>query len=465
MNIKGMLNRNNSSDLLKQLRDFSAGPLIGLGVSMLTVPIITRMVSPDEYGKTALFTLTHVLINFIMLLGLDQAFIRYYNTDIEKKKLLLNTLIFPFFVCLISIIGIVIFQRPLSYWLFGQHEPLIIIGLCFFLPNILINRFAMLLIRMDLRGKLYSVLNISSQLVSFICLLFLFLLFERSFRSIIFAVIIASLINTILALVFTKNVWVLHLIDFDKNLIKKLLHFGIPLVPATVLFWLLNSFDKIGLRTWGSPEELGLYVAAFKIVSLIVIVQKVFGTVWIPVAYKWYENGEDNRKFDQVSVAVLAVVVMGSALVVVFRDIIMLFLGYEYRGASGIFIYLLFVPVVSTVLATTALGIGFSKKTEFNLYSSIITVIVNIFFNYFLIPIYGAWGAAISTSISFLAFFWVTTLFSRSLWYKFGLLKYIVNFALLSSLLFVVELNLSRIIEIGVVVGIMIVNVYLAKKI
>jgi len=458
-----MLKKTNIS-LLKQIQSFSVGSIVGVAVSLITAPLVTRMISPDEFGKVALFTLIYVLFSFIIFLGLDQTFARYYNSGIERKKLLFNILVVPICMCFIVILGIIVFRKQLSFWLFENYEPIIIIGLCVFLPGMLIKRFAMLYVRMNLRGKFYSFLTIISKLVIFICVLSLLLFFERSFRAIIFANIVSNVINTILVVIFTKNMWVLCPVDFDINLVKKFLHFGLPLVPTTMLFWVLNSFDKISLRNWSSYGELGLYAAAFKVVSLIGAVQIIFNTAWAPVAYKWYENGEDNKRFEQVSVAVLAATVTGSALIIVCRDVIMLFLGYEYRNASSIFMYLLFVPIMNAVSATTALGIVFSKKTKFNFFASVFTVVINIIFNYILIPIYGAWGAAISTCVSFLIFFWVTTLFSRKLWYKFGLIKYVVNFALLLLLIFVVELNMLRFMEIIVVMSIIIVNIYIANR-
>lgn len=458
------MKEDNGTNLLKQIRDFAGGPLIGAVINMFTVPFMTRMVSPEEFGKSSLFTLAQTLFGFFIFLGLDQAFVRYYNTGIEKKKLLFNSIILPVCLCFLVIIGIIFFKETLSFWLFGQYEPLIILGLCLLLPLLIIHGFSFQLIRMELRGKLYSLLSIIFQLTNFVCLVFLLLFVERSFRSIVLALIISNFINTVLVVFFTRDVWALHTLYFDKELLKDLLHFGLPLVPAVVLSWVLNSFDKIGLKSWSSFEQLGLYTAAFKVVSLLGIVQSIFTSVWIPVAYKWYENRVENTKFDKVSTVVLAVMAACFALIVVCRDIIMLFLGTEYRSASLIFIYLLFVPVMYTISETTVLGIGFSKKTKFSLYVSIICVIINLIGNYFLIPEFGARGAAIATCISYLVFFWMRTLFSRKLWYKFKINKYIINILLLFLLVFAVELDISRIVEIIIMGFIVTINVFYIKK-
>lgn len=110
--------------------------------------------------------------------------------------------------------------------------------------------------------------------------------------------------------------------------------------------------------------------------------------------------------------------------------------------------FLLFIPVFHTVSETTTLGIVFSKRTIFNLYVSIICVVTNVMGNYLLIPSLGTKGAAISTAISYLLFFLARTLFSRKLWYKFKLNKYLINISMLCVLTMLIELKMPRYTEI-----------------
>ena len=169
--------KKNSSGLLSQLVNFGLGPLIGMGISMLTVPVTTRLVSPEEYGKSSLFTLFQSVFLLVGLLGLDQSYTRFYNEEkINKHKLLFHVTFFPLCVSIFLIVLLLIFQQRISFFLFGSYELDLIVATCFFIPVLIINRFALLQIRMDLRGRTYSFLNIVTQLINFIVLvLFLFL--------------------------------------------------------------------------------------------------------------------------------------------------------------------------------------------------------------------------------------------------------------------------------------------------
>jgi O-antigen/teichoic acid export membrane protein len=423
------------------------------------------MISPVEFGRSSLFAMVNTVLTIVMPLGLDQAFVRYFNVnDYEKKVLLCSSIMPGLLFCIIPMIGFFLFKSPLSYWLFNQYEPFLLFAFILSLPLLIVQRFGTLIIRMELRGKLYSVLNIIFPLTNFIFFLLLSLFFRGSYKCIVYAAIFSTLLNTIIVICVTGKSWNLRKENINKPLTKDLLQFGLPMLPALVISLSLNSFDKIGLRLWSSFEQLGLYAAAFKISSIVSIIQSIFTTAWIPVAYRWHEKNVSTDKFDSVSIVVLSVISMAVAGITVFRDVIIWILGPEYRDTSVIFVYLLFVPAMFTISETTNLGIAFSKKTIFNLYVYLICFCINILGNYILIPVWGARGAAISTCMSYIVFFWARTLFSRKVWYNFGLIKYIVNIGLLILLLLVVELKLPRYFEIMIFLIIVAENCVLLKK-
>lgn len=64
--------------------------------------------------------------------------------------------------------------------------------------------------------------------------------------------------------------------------------------------WLFNGMDKIALRYWSSFDEIGLYAAAFKVVSVLLIFNGAFCAFWAPTAFRWYEEKVPVEKFDKV---------------------------------------------------------------------------------------------------------------------------------------------------------------------
>lgn len=457
---------NKRNSLIRQLRDFGIGPIVGMGISMLTVPVTTRLLVPEEYGKSSLFTLFQSLFLIIGLLGLDQGYVRYYNDkETDRTTLFQNALFYPLIFCAVLISVCIVFLKPISTFLFGSVEVGLMIAFCFFIPILLLNRFFLLQIRMDLRGKIYSFLNVISQVITFGILVTLLVYYQKSFRSIVYATILGMCVNTFLCFLFCNKDFLKTKFNYSKDLQARLLKFSLPLVPATLLSWLLNSFDKVGLRAWSDFYQLGLYSAAFKIVALLNVFQNIFSTTWIPVAYKWHEDNVPNKKFEDISTIVLAVMVLLFSFILVFRDVIMLFLGSEYRNTARVFVFLLFVPVMYTVSETTSLGIGFAKKTMYSLYVAMVAVILNLIGNYILIPKYGAEGAAITTCVSYIVFFWGRTLFSRKVWFKFKLGRFCINILFLLAFGINMLIWQNKILEILILALVIIFNGFLVLRV
>jgi len=205
-----------------------------------------------------------------------------------------------------------------------------------------------------------------------------------------------------------------------------MLKFGLPLVPASILGWVLTSTDKVMLRTMCSYSELGLYSAAFKLANALGIIQTCFTLFWTPVSYRWYEAGKDNKSFEKVSTIISLLMTVLCLVLLLLKQVMVIILGHNYEGAIYIFPFLLLYPIMYTMSESTAMGIGFTRSTAYNILISALSGGMNIIMNYYFIPIFEGKGAAMATGFSYIVFFWARTLISRKLWYKFDINKYIV---------------------------------------
>lgn len=457
--------KKNKNTLIKQLCDFGIGPIIGMFISLITVPITTRLIAPLEYGKSALFTLFQSIFLIIGLFGFDQGYVRYYNQEKNNKTgLFQNAIFFPIIFSFFLIVLSLLFIRPISNFLFGSVEFFLMFALCVYMPILVLNRFFFLQLRLDLRGKLYSSLNVVTQVLNFAFLVLLLLFYQKSFRSIIFANIISTSISTFICFLFCDKEFLRKKFIYSKSLQIDLFKFGFPIIPATILSWVMNSFDKVALRTWCNFEELGLYTAAFKIVAIFNIVQTIFSTTWVPVAYKWYEAKVSKKKFENVSTLIMSTMTILFSIVVLLRNILLVFLGEEYRGTEKIFVFLLFAPVLQTVSEVSCTGINFSNKTIYNVYVGLFSTLLNLFGNYILVPKYGALGAAVSTCACYILFFVLRTYFSNKLFYKFKIEKYVVNIILLLLLCLNICVYNNLLFEIIIFLLILLFNAFLLVK-
>ena len=327
-------------------------------------------------------------------------------------------------IAVTSGIIIVLFAKPVSSMLFGNdHEILAVYALAALLPFMIIEMFSLLSIRMEEKGLLYSAFTILLKATILCLTVLLFLTYQKSFRSVVYAAALAEIINGIILafVVLLKTDFTLK--NLDSALIRQMLKFGLPLVPAFAIGWILTSMDKVMLRTMCTYDELGLYAAAFKIVSVLSVLQTCFSLYWTPVAYRWYEQKKSEDSFTLVENLVAFAMTIMCMLLLLFKDVVGIILGANFKAAINIFPFLLLHPILYTISETTAVGIGFKRKTAYNILISALSGGANILLNWLLIPELGGIGAAIATGLSYVVFFWGRTLVSRSIWYKmpFGL--------------------------------------------
>lgn len=451
-----------ANKFLTRLLGFSLGPIISAVIGFVTTPITTWLIAPEEFGKSSMYTMAISLAALFIYLGLDQSFVREYNKEKNKNNLIWNTFIIPFIFSWMVLIIALYYWQSISFLLFNSFDFFIILVLVFSLPLMVFDKFNLLIIRMEEKAKLYSLLTIIPKIINLPMVIILLFFYEKSFKSIIIAQFLSLFLSVIISFIINRKKWMVSF-SFDKRLMLRSLRFGLPLVPAAVFAWLLNSMDKVAIRTWSNFNELGLYSAAFKIVMLLEIMKTSFSTFWSPTAYRWYEEGVSNEKFEKVSQKSSVVFFLTFGVIVLFKDLIMLIFDSSYHEASVIIPFLLFSPIMYSLTEVTKKGIDFSRKSEYTVMISGVAAFMNFFGNYLLVPTMGGLGAAISTAFSFVIYFFGTTLISRKLWFKFDLKFYIINIMLMIIMATVSVFFHSVIVEMIILIIIIIYNYYHIK--
>ena len=56
-------------------------------------------------------------------------------------------------------------------------------------------------------------------------------------------------------------------LEFDRGLLRKMQHFGMPLVPSALALWTINFVDRSSSCSTRAAAEVGVYSAAMKIAA------------------------------------------------------------------------------------------------------------------------------------------------------------------------------------------------------
>lgn len=402
------------SNLFSKFLTYFYGSGIGLIIGVFTTIVSTRILSPEDFGKASMFTLAVNVIMIFIVFGTDQAFVRFFYEEISdlRTRLLFNTMKIPLILLSFSLILIIFFQNEIMFFLFGEYNSVVFLVLIFSILFQVIYRFSLLVIRMQQKGHLYSLMEILNKAFNLIFLIILFYFIGDQYEILIYATGITLTILTSISILLEKKFWnPFNKVNSNvKNSQIDILKFSYPLVLTTLITWLFQSFDKIALRQWSDFEELGLYAAAFRIVALLSVVQATFSTFWAPVCYEHFEKHPNDREFfSRTSKNIGFVMFIVAILTILFKDLIVILLGTDFREAALIMPFLIFMPVLYTISETTVIGINFFKKMKWHIVIATAVCTTNIIGNFLLVPSYGASGAAISTGVSYILFFILRT--------------------------------------------------------
>ncbi|MDT2012237.1 lipopolysaccharide biosynthesis protein [Carnobacterium divergens] len=413
--------------LIRRLLEFSIGSVGAALLNLILIPVTTYYLSPTEYGKTSMFLLAQTFLIYVIYLGFDQAFTREFYEYKDKKRLLENAMFVPLIHSVILILMMCLFAPLLSKLLFSTdiHTNAVYL-LAISVVFLIFERFILLTIRMENRGLLFSLYNILIKFSILIFTVIFLLVFKPVFITVVYSTIIGQIAGDLILIICN-----LKLIDFrqfqlDKSLIKRLAKFGLPVVIGTFIYSLFVVIDKVFLRYFTDFNQLGLYTAAFKIASALLILQISFSNFWIPTAYEWYQQKKPISYYKAVSDVVMLLVSVLFLVLLLSKELILIVLSPAYEDAKYIFPFLCFYPLMMTVSETTNLGIVFSKKSYLNILVSLIALIVAIGMNLWLTPILGAIGTAIATGTAYITYFCARTYFSMRIWEGFSVKRHFI---------------------------------------
>lgn len=403
--------------LIKKFIEFAIGNGLVLILGVLSTPIVSRMIGPYEKGKADMFITYTSLIVLIITMGIDQAYVRYFNEEDEASRggLLKRAVKLPIILNIVVGCILLLLYKPISNYMVEETSLMIVFLFVFHSFFSIIGNFALINIRMKQKAKTYSTLSVINKIAFIVFIVLLFYIFKGNYITLVLATILANLVMVTFAVLIERRDWFkLNNKNKVKTKTKELFRYGVPFIFSMAITWIFQSIDRISIQAFSDFAQVGLYGGAMYIISILNTVQGAFTTFWTPVAYEKYSsNPEDKKFFVNINEIVSLFMLLMAIGLIATKDILIMILGKDYEGAQFIFPFLVLMPIMYTISETTVLGINFKKKTKYHIYIAAASAIANIIGNLILVPSLGAKGAAISTGLAYVVFFATRTYYGN----------------------------------------------------
>lgn len=402
----------------KEILQFALGPLGSAFLGFVTIPVTAWFFSSENIGRLALLQVVIGFASVLFSMGLDQSYIREYN-DSKNKIKLWKQCIFPgLFFLIIVFLTFLINPSIISVYIFNVNSIILGLLIILILTSNYFSRFFFVILRMKEKSISYSVNQIIPKFFNiFFLIFFVFVCQYNDFVWLLSSYAIAAVLSCIISAFNTRSEWYNSLkesISFKELL--PLIKFGIPLTVGSLAIWGLNSLDKFLLNKYSGFSELGIYSVAYTFAGFAMVLQNVFSTVWSPIIYKSINEGNHYEILSKVSDYMGFGVLFVFSMSGIFSWLVDYIVPQTFNQVKFLITACMAAPLFYIWSETTSIGISIVKRTNFSMFVSLISLMLNIILNYILIPKFGAQGAAISCCLSFYLFFILKTEFSRLVW-------------------------------------------------
>ena len=201
------------------------------------------------------------------------------------------------------------------------------------------------------------------------------------------------------------------------RLIKSILTYCLPLLPSAVAAWIITMSSQVFVERSFSTSEVAVYALSLKIIGAITIFASALMTAYKPLFYQ-LANSENQQlakdKLYNLQNNIILVLILISGLIAVFsKDIITVFFRSDYYDAIYLIPLLMFGSTLGKISGYTNLAFYQEKKTMLMMWIMITASIVSVSMNYYIIPHYSIYGAAITYMASIAVFFVLKYILSR----------------------------------------------------
>ncbi len=381
--LKMLLKNNYSKTLISKI--------IIVGVSFLDTVLINRTLSVELRGEYGVVINLITILNLIFSLNIGASYQLFFKKQENFKRMFISFIVLQFL--LLSIISFVITFIFQSQYIFCL---LMITSIFIFRDNI---------------TAINLVENINKRNIIFLCttvgytivLLIVYLLQLSSYELLLYILGGRYFLETIISfgIYHYKSDIRLNLKFFidNKEKIQTILSNSLAISIIAVLTTCNYNIDVIMLKAFDINNfDIGLYSVASTLVNMTWIIPDAFKEVLIHKLSR-YDAKKEVKRSILLNIIISIIIIVG--FFILGKWFIVLLYGENYSGAYNLTLILLIgsIPMILYKLINPYL-LSINKKKNILFYLTI-AVCCNLISNYFVIPVYGAYGAAISSVISY----------------------------------------------------------------
>ncbi len=384
---------------------YGLGQVGGKAVNLLLVPVLTRVLVPQQFGVADLVIAYSASILLVLVFGMDGALARFFYEQPDREariRMASSSFVFRLLTGGTAALLLVLFAEPIAGRFLGGvvYAKYLRIGAAS-LPFTLLVLFSYDVLRVTFQPWKFIGLNIAQTVMVAGITLYLVLGRHLGVAGALYGKLAGDACTAGLGLLLCRH----NLRPrFGRAILRKMLSFGLPLVPGAIAYGVIGFVDREALQRTGSLEAVGVYAVAMKFFAVITMGVSAFNLAFGPFAYARAQDPDAPQLYARVFALYLAIASLGALFVGMFAPSIVAVLATpRYAAAAGPALWLAFAAVAQGAYAVAVLGITLSLRTSLLGGIALAAALVAWGANQLLTPAWGADGAAMSTCLAHVA--------------------------------------------------------------
>ena len=378
--------------LLKNTGIIGLGMLCTKGVSFFLLPLYTSLLSTSDYGTVDLVLTLVTLIAYTLTLQFEQGVFRYLidcRDDKEKQKKYISTTFA--FISLITVIGIIITLIVCKIIDYGYTAYLVF--------NIIATVYASITCQVA-RGldktitfTIGSFISASSQIVFNVIFI---VCFKWNIGGMLTASILGNIFCIIYVIISCKIPSYFSRKSLDKESLKELLKYSLPMVPNTLCWWLVNFSDRLIIAKFLGTGANGIYAVANKFPTIFAAVTRVFQMSWAENAAEANNSDDRDKYFSKIMNQSICIIIYACAGALAVLPLVFNFLiNKNYSESYYNILILLIAGIFNSWAGLYGSLFGALKHTKTIAVTTVFAAIANVSINLIFINKIGLFAASL----------------------------------------------------------------------
>jgi len=398
--------------LIKNSFIYLASSILSKSIPFLLLPILTKYLSPEEYGTLSIFLI--FISIYGAFIGMNASVNVSKNFHQVKKKALAKIIGNVLFILVVTLM----IYFVITFGIYSQFDTVFSIPteLLLVVPFIafmqMVNNLNTTILRNEQRAYMFGVFEVSLTVVIMLVAILCLVVLGFGWYSQVIGVFVAGVVFSIVGFVYmSKRGYII--LDFDKDKIKSILNISVPLIPHLLGGLVIAASDRLFIKQMVSLEAVGLYSVGYSFGMIVMLFTDAFIKAWSPWFYKNLANPTDSKKIKIVKytyVFIIGLFALAGFISIVAEFMLPYFVDEKFYGASKFIFWVALGYAVRGVYQIFFPYLVHINCTSFLAVSTVVAALVNLGLNYILIDMYGAIGAAYATvgafAVSALLVFW-----------------------------------------------------------